>query len=105
MRLLLESGADYLASNNKGYTILHVAADYRAVDVEMLNLLREARLKGLDVNATCHEGLTSSQLIQARDHISNEFRWCFVALLESVVLANPRVYGPKAAYQWPAILI
>ena len=99
MRLLLESGANYLAPNNKGYTILHVAADYRAVDVEMLNLLREARLKGLDVNATYHEGLTSSQLMQARGYISNEFRWCFIALLESVVLANPRVYGPKAAYQ------
>lgn len=63
MRLLLESEADYLAPNNKGYTILYVAADYRAIDVEMLNLLREARLKGLDVNVTCHEGLTSSQLI------------------------------------------
>lgn len=99
MRLLLESGANYLPPNNKGYTILHVAADYRAVDVKILNLLREARLKGLDVDVTYHEGLTSSQLIQARGHISNKFRWCFVALLESVVLANPRVYGPKAAYQ------
>lgn len=61
-----------------------MTADYRVVDTDTLNLLREARLKGLDTDAKCQKGLTALQCLQARNDIDDEFRWRFVALLESI---------------------
>ena len=105
LRLLWKHGATHLTTNNSGYSILHTAAGYRAVDTGTLALLREARLKGLDTGARCKAGLTASQLLQARDDVSDDFRWGFVALLESVELQEPVSYGPKLQSVWPITLM
>jgi len=53
LRWLLSHGADYTASATNGTTILHILG-YSA-DLETIEILRQARLRGIDVNAGMHD--------------------------------------------------
>ena len=89
LRLLLERRADYNTVNSRGHTILHDAADFCSVNIETLNVLKDAGLRGIDTQARNSAGQTAMELMQQRSGVSDEFRVRFEALLESIKPVEP----------------
>ena len=101
IRVLLDHGADYAIPNASGYTVLHTAAEYGSVNVKTLRVLRDARLRGVDIFARTETGSTAADLLRDRGEISDEFLVAFAEFVESVQGVDPVVYGPLPSYRMP----
>ena len=101
LRVLLHHGADHTIPNGRGYTVLHTAAYYGSVNVETLRVLRDARLRDVDLFARTEAGFTAADLLRGRDEISDEFLVAFAEFVDSVQGSDPVVYGPLPSYRIP----
>jgi ankyrin repeat protein len=105
LRLLFEYGADYTRLTKFGDSILHTAAGFHAVTLETLDILTDAKLKGLNVALRNHSGRTPAQVLSARPDADGKLRHRFRELLESVEPPKPIVSGPMEIDAWPTTLL
>lgn len=89
LKIMLGRGADHNTVNRRGHTIIHEAVDFHSVKIETLKVLKNARLRGIDIQARNSAGLTAMELMQQRNDVSDEFRSTFEALLESIEPIEP----------------
>ena len=99
LRVLLDHGADYTITNASGYTVLHTAAEYGSVEVRTLRVLRDARLRGVDVFARTETGSTAADLLRQRGDIPDDFLVAFAEFVDSLQGVDPVVYGPLPSYR------
>ena len=93
VQLLLDNGVSYDGTNSQGLTILHVMAIHG--NPESASILTEARLRGLNVDAKDHQGLTAKECLAQRAMIPPGFEKTFESFVESVHEAN--IPGNKTA--------
>ena len=94
LRMLIEMGADYATVNKRGYTILHTAADYRAVTVETLEILTKLKMTRVDPMAKNSKGLTALDLLNRCHGLDDTFRAAFQRLIDSVTPPSDANHGP-----------
>jgi len=82
LRLLLRYAADPTIKLKTGYTIIHRAAMHG--DIETITILKEARLKGIDIGAVNCNNNTARDLVLSRDPNQGELVTAFEKLLLSV---------------------
>ena len=86
VQLLLDNGVRYDRTNSQGLTILHVMAVHGSP--ASAAILTKARLKGLDVDAKDHQGLTAKECLARRVRLPHGFEKAFESLVESVHTAD-----------------
>ncbi|KAI9716433.1 MAG: hypothetical protein M1812_005328 [Candelaria pacifica] len=84
LRLLLAIRASYTVKSYRDETFLHAAVSSTRVKKETIEMLIEAELDELDVNAIDHDGHTARDLLSRRDDISPDLGDAFEALLKSL---------------------
>ncbi|KAI9873434.1 MAG: hypothetical protein M1830_000415 [Pleopsidium flavum] len=89
LRLLLVSGADHTFWTSELGTILHMAA--QTGDVQTLRILTEARLTGINIEASDRYGRTALDWLYRRHYLTGELEIAFKALLDSVREGNQRI--------------
>jgi len=82
MGVLIAEGVDFVCIDGKGFSMLHIAAQYG--NLETLDLLSSCRPRGIDPNLQNDSGQTASQLFDAREGKSQELEDAFQRLLRSV---------------------
>jgi len=86
-RLLISKKANLGCIDDKGFSILHKAAQFG--DLETLDLLSSCRPHGLDPNLQDNNGHTASQLFSARKGKSQDLEEAFQRLILSVEHTDP----------------
>lgn len=94
LRVLLEHGADYRMTNDQGYSLIHLVAGNQRPNVDVVEILREAGLEGIDIHAKDQKGGTAIEILRARPDVSERFRKAFYELLRSIKPPDPPVFGP-----------
>ncbi|KAI9881095.1 MAG: hypothetical protein M1830_008253 [Pleopsidium flavum] len=89
LRLLLVSGADHTFWTSELGTILHMAA--QTGDVQTLRILTEARLTGINFEASDRYNRTALDWLYRRHDLTGELEIAFKALLDSVREGNQRI--------------
>ena len=79
---LFNAGVDYTRRTTGGSTILHWAAN--EADLQTLQLLTRARMKGVDVEAKNVDGNTAAELAANRHGFNEAFQASFEKLVKSV---------------------
>ena len=102
LRLGLERGACRTARNLQGRSFLHFAALYS--DLKILEVLRSARLEGVEPDAFDLEGKTPLQLAQEREEVPENYLETMEKLLGEIRARNEmrsrasfRAFGPERA--------
>ena len=79
---LLSKGADCTQINKTGRTILHTAAIFS--NIETVQVLRQAKLRGLDPQLEDRKGKTAKQYLHERTDVPERFFDAFEQLLQSI---------------------
>ena len=82
LKLLLEAGADYTKEVSYGDPILHDVAIYGGL--RTIDVVRAAKLPGIDINATNKKGKTALQLVQQREEKPDGFVEAFQIMLDAI---------------------
>lgn len=82
LQILLEYGVNYAMVSRRGETIVHLAAEW--ADEDTLDILSDAGLCGLDVEARNMEGLTARMVFERRVVIGEELRRGFERFVAAV---------------------
>ena len=85
-QLLLSNGINYTIINKSGQNILHWTAAF--ANVEMIQILSQTRLRGVDMEAKDSKGRTPREVLDQRLTKPKGFREAFEVLLENVREAN-----------------
>jgi ankyrin repeat protein len=86
VRELLIWGANARLIADEGRTILHCVAE--SADVAMIQVVKDASIWGIDVNARDARGRTAMMVFEERNSQDQELRNAFRGLLLSITLAN-----------------
>jgi ankyrin repeat protein len=81
--LLLNAGADPTVIDFRRWTILHYAAS--TGEVETLQIITRYELKGVNKEHRSSDGMTATEMAQARDDLCSEWWVAFHELLSSMV--------------------
>lgn len=101
--ILLRNGADHASVTCKGSTLLHSAANWG--DIDTLQLLAEAQLKGIDPNARDGYGWTAEECADTYcAHEEPEWHETFRDLLESITQLRHDERLPRFDMDWEEIL-
>lgn len=106
LSVLLEKAADYRMTDTSGFSILHCAACPKETNVNVLRLLRDTGLVGLNIHAKDKYGHTAIEILHFRKNASEEYRQAFYELLRSIKAPEPPSFGPYPASEqipgaWP----
>ena len=93
--MLLSKGADCTQINKSGRTILHTAA--MVSNIECIQVLRLAKLKGLDPHLEDRKGKTAKQYLHERTDPPKGFVDAFEQLLQSIQETNEASVTQEAA--------
>ena len=81
-KLLLEAGAAYTKEVSYGDPILHDVAIYGGL--RTIEVVRAAKLPGIDINATNKKGKTALQSVQQREEKPDGFVEAFQIMLDTI---------------------
>lgn len=82
MKLLLASGANYTKTDSYGDSILHDVAIYGGL--RTIEIVHEAQLRDLDINATNKTGKTAHEIARSREGAPDGFVKAFEIMLASI---------------------
>lgn len=82
LRMLLQKGAEYKGVNKAGSTLLHAAA--LEADLETIEILISARLRGLNVDLADKHGKTALDIVRERVACPDGFKTAFERMLRSL---------------------
>ena len=87
--------------NASGYTVLYTAAKYGSVNVKTLRVLRDTRLRDVDMFVRAETVSIVADLLGQRGDIHDDLLVVFAEFAESVQRVNPVIYRPLPSYGIP----
>ena len=83
---LLDHGANYHLRSKNGDTMLHLVARYG--DKRILDVVADAGIRDVDVNAANNAGQTAVDVLARREGVDEQFRYKFLQLVGSIIRSS-----------------